>query len=147
MWGGVEEREKRQSLCTWYGSVLSCLSPEYCTSRGSLSCREKSFGRSVGSFLHMGGVHALDLILPPQFQPTPENPQAFAAGPFPCSQLSPLGRVPAPRHKPGFLPRHALGHRQLHASLSVQMVGGARWAAPRLCSAMANQFLSPAQSA
>ena len=54
----------------------------------------------------------LDLDLPRQSQPPLENPQAFAADPFPCSQLSPLSRVPATQHTPGSLPQHPLGHRQ-----------------------------------
>ena len=38
--------------------------------------------------LHGGRCASIGPHPPPQFQPPLENPQAFAAGPFPCSQSS-----------------------------------------------------------
>lgn len=105
---------KGAKSCTWYGSVLGGISP---IAHPGAHCPVGHVVGPLGGLWdashHVGGVPASDLILSPQFQPTLENPQAFAVGPFPCSQLLPLGRAPATQHKSGFLPRHALGHGQL----------------------------------
>lgn len=114
--GGVEEIEKGQSLCTWYGSVLSCLSPEYCISKCSVPCRaqDKSFEKSVGRFLSRGREVCLHWISssPLTFSPHRKTHRLLLLVHFPAASCR-LSAGYQQHSTYSFLPWHALGHRQL----------------------------------